>query len=440
MADKAKRKSRSWSRLDNAAKIFPSTVEKSDTRVFRFSCELSEDIDPEVLQRAAEHAAESYPGYSVIMKKGLFWYYLEQCDLKPVVSEEKLPVCGAIYEEDVRSLLYRISYHRNRINLEVFHVLSDGTGGVMFLKTIVYRYLIYKYPEKFGEYPPLPDDGASFSQKSSDGFRKYYDKHAGKSKVKKPNAFLLKGERLDDDRLLIIEGFASVKSVLEAAHKYNTTMTVFLTALYISALSQEMPLRIRKKPVVINIPVNLRPYFPSQTAKNFFGMISVSYNFSKESGELEDIIQKVDAAFKKQLTKENLSIRMNSLAGLEHNPFVMLAPLPFKNQVLKIARHIAIKSETSVISNVGRITMPPEFDSFIKRFSVFVSTQNIQLNICSFKDELQMGFTSSYVSADVQRNFFRSLTGQGVEMTVRSNDSYIDREEEKPCSNAENAE
>ncbi|MCM1523323.1 MAG: hypothetical protein NC120_02585 [Ruminococcus sp.] len=433
------RKRRSWSRLDNAAKIFPSTVEKSDTRVFRFSCELCGDIDPEVLSKAALHAAESYPGYSVIMKKGFFWYYLEQCDLKPEVTEERLPVCGAIYEEDRRSLLYRISYLRNRINLEVFHVLSDGTGGVMFLKTIVYRYLIYKYPDKFGEFPPLPDDGGSFSQKSSDGFRKYYDRHAGKTSPKKTNAFLLKGERIEDNGLLIIEGFASVKSVLEAAHKFDATLTVFLTALYINALSLEMPLRSRKKPVVINIPVNLRQYFPSQTAKNFFGMISVSYDFSKESGELSDIVQKVDADFKRQLTRENLSIRMNSLAGLEHNPFVMLAPLPLKNQVLKTVRHIGVRNETSVISNIGRIKMPPEFDEYIKRFSVFVSTQNIQLNICSFNDELQMGFTSSYVSADVQRNFFRSLTELGINVTVRSSDSYRDKEEQ-PCSTAENAE
>ena len=132
-----------WSRLDNAAKIFPSTVEGADTRVFRF--------DPYVLQSAAENAAASYPNFNVIMKKGLFWYYLESCDLKPQVSEESLPVCAAIYEDDVRSLLYRITYYGKRINLEVFHVLADGTGALMFLKTIVYRYIIYRYPELFGD-------------------------------------------------------------------------------------------------------------------------------------------------------------------------------------------------------------------------------------------------------------------------------------------------
>ena len=433
----------SWSRLDNAAKIFPSTVEKSDTRVFRFSCELTEDIDCEILTLAAENAAASYPNFNVIMKRGLFWYYLEHCDLKPVVCEENLPVCAAIYEEDVRSLLYRVTYYRNRINLEVFHVLADGTGALMLLKTIVYRYLIYKYPELFGDCPPILDNDASFSQKNDDSFRKYYDKSVKKRRVKMIKAFRLRGDRLDNNRLSVIEGFASIKSVIAAAHKYNTTLTVFLTSLYIKALSLEMPLQSRSKPIVINIPVNLRKYFPSETAKNFFGMISVSYSFAERDGSLEDIISCISEAFKTQLTKENLAVRMNNLAALEHNPFVKIAPLPMKNEVLRIARHIGIKSETSVISNVGKINMPEEFNGLIKCFSVFVSTQNIQLNICSYNDVLQMGFTSSYVSADVQRNFFRSLTEQGIEVTVRSNDSYseiVPEREDEQCSSAENAE
>ena len=50
-----------------------------------------------------------------------------------------------------------------------------------------------------------------------------------------------------------------------------------------------------------------------------------------------------------------------------------------------------------------------------------------------------MGFTSSYVSTDVQRNFFRSLTELGIDVTIRSNDSYAE-EEAEICSNAGNAE
>lgn len=424
-----KEKSESWSRLDNAAKLFPSTMEKSDTRVFRFSCELTEDIDDVLLQQAAEQSAESYPTFGVIMKKGIFWYYLEHCGLKPIVSEESTAVCAAIYQEDHQGLLYRITYRSTRINLEVFHVIADGTGALMFLKDIVYRYLLLRYPERFADSPPLLDNDSSFTQQSDDSFSKYYDKNMKKKQTKPVKAFRIRSNRLDGNRLLAIEGFASVKEIKEAAHKYDTTITVFLTALYIKALSMEMPLESSGKPVIINLPVNLRQFFPSETAKNFFGMFSVIYDFSKRDGSIEDIVSQVSEQFKDQLTRDNLAIRMNAYASIEHNPFARIAPLPLKDAVLRAGRAKSIKHETSVISNVGRINMPPQFDDLIKRFSVFVSTSNIQLNICSYNDVLQMGITSGYESTDVQRNFFRCLTSLGINLTIRSNNSYSTEKE-----------
>ena len=57
------KKSADWRRLDNAAKIFPCTSTKADTKVFRFSCELTEPVDQPTLQLALERALEVFPGY-----------------------------------------------------------------------------------------------------------------------------------------------------------------------------------------------------------------------------------------------------------------------------------------------------------------------------------------------------------------------------------------
>lgn len=418
-----------WSRLDNAAKLFPSTSEKTDTRVFRFSCELYENIDIITLQEAVDIAADNYPVFLSIMRKGFFWYYLEHCELKPIVTEEKLPVCSQIYDPEKKELLFRISCFKNCINLEVYHVLADGTGALGFLKDIVYNYLLIKYPDEY-KTPPLLDNDASNTQKSDDSFRRYYDKETGKTKKEKKaaRAYNLTGDKHTDERLRIIEGIASVKSIKEAAHKYNTTITVFLTALFIQAIRKEMPLSGLKYPVVINVPVNLRPYFPSETARNFFGMISVPYDFGKRDGTTDDIISEVNACFKRELTKERLAIRMNQMASIEHNPFARIAPLPFKNLVLNRARHIRDRSQTAVISNIGRITMPAEMEHHIKQFGILISTLGLQMCMCSFCDRMQIGFTTSYISTDIQRSFFRSLTSLGIEVEIRSNDFYSDDE------------
>ena len=74
--------------------------------------------------------------------KVLFWFYLEHRDIRPVVKEEKKPPCSRLYIPDKKSLLFEVSYHENRINFEVYHALTDGTGAMHFLEELVQNYLI----------------------------------------------------------------------------------------------------------------------------------------------------------------------------------------------------------------------------------------------------------------------------------------------------------
>lgn len=414
-------KQRSWSRLDNAAKIFPSTSEKTDTRVFRFSCQLNEDIDGGILQTAVDKALIDFPGYHCVMKKGLFWYYLEQTDIKPVVCPEYKHPCAALYMGESDRLLFEVTYFRKRINLELYHVLTDGTGAMQFLKTIVYNYITLVHHEDFGDTLPEFDVDSSAAEKADDSFRKYYQKQKMPHNETVKKAYRLKGMKNEDDLLGITEVCVSSKSVIDAAHRSGSTMTVFLTALLIDSVHSTMSVADENLPVVIMVPVNLRNFFPSETAKNFFGMISVVYSYKERSGEFGDILEEVSRQFKEKLTKEQLSVRMNRLASLEHNPFVKIAPLPLKNFVLHTARRIGVRGETIVISNVGKVIMPAEFDKYIDRFSVFASTLKLQLCVCSYGDRLTLNFSSAFVSTAVQCAFVRRLTAAGIEAEIQSN-------------------
>ena len=61
-----------WSRLDNAAKIFPSTSSKKDPKVFRFSCELTEPVDGQTLQFALDQTMEKFPFTAPYSNGGYF--------------------------------------------------------------------------------------------------------------------------------------------------------------------------------------------------------------------------------------------------------------------------------------------------------------------------------------------------------------------------------
>lgn len=406
-----------WSRLDNAAKIFPPTVRGADTRVFRLSCELTEMVEPQLLEHALADTLERFPHMQMVLRRGVFWYYLEQSHRSAQVVPEHAPPCAALYSGS-RSPLYEVSWWRSKVNLDVFHVLTDGAGAIAFFQELIAGYLALRYP---GQCPP-PEEGGAVYARGEDGFAKYYQPKGGRYGGQ-TRAFHLRGQRRDDCALTVLEGVADVDQVLSAAHRYGATLTVYLCAVLMQAIRGEMSQRDLDRPVVVTVPVDLRSYFPTDTARNFFGTIRVSYDF-RRGGGMEDIVSAVADTFRTELTAQRLAERMNALSALEHNPLLRPIPLALKNPVLRLSGIIAAWGETAALSNIGRFRLPEEDAPYVRGFGVFASTHCTQLCTCTFGKCFHMGFTSVRLSPEVQRRFFRVLVEEGVELEVRSNDFY----------------
>lgn len=421
----ARRKPVEWTKLDNAAKIFPPNCNERDTKVFRFVCELRDHIDKDLLQEAVDKTLLLFPFYQTVLRRGAFWYYFESTDLKAeVVEEHKLP-CSMLYHRNRRNLLFEVTYYKNRINLEVFHALTDGTGALSFLKTLLYYYITICYRDDFEGALPVLDYDASLSQKMDDSFQKHYSVKRIPKSVKITKAYRIQGRRSIDNRIKIIEGLMPVKEVLELSRKHNATLTVYLVALFLKSIYKEMPTRAKKYPVVLSLPVNLRTYFPSVTARNFFATVNISYDFSKSSDELEDIIAGVKDSFEIELKKEKLEKHMNRLLSLEHNAFMRILPLMIKDKILRFATRLSDKGITAALSNVGKISISPKLEPYIKWFNCFVSAKRPQIAICSFKNNLLVSFTSPFISTDIQKNFFRYLSDENIPITISSNAKEI---------------
>lgn len=143
-----------WYKVDNVAKVFLASVSRRDPRVFRVSCTLNEDVDPDRLNQALEQTARENPQFQVTLHRGLFWHYFESTNLKPQAVPETLAPCAMLYGPQIKNeLLYRVSYYGARINVEMFHAISDGNGGMVFLKTLVHNYLQLKIPN----WPMFPE-------------------------------------------------------------------------------------------------------------------------------------------------------------------------------------------------------------------------------------------------------------------------------------------
>ena len=414
--------SNNWYKLDNAAKIVPSTAKGANTRVFRLTCQLTEQVDEDILQQALDEIIEEFPIFNCVLRRGLFWYYLEESNLREIVEEENTPACMPLYIPGRKNLLYRVNYYNNRINLEMFHVLADGTGAFMFFKNLLTRYIVIKHGI---DADIKPTDEFSIEEKNVDAFTDFYSKQKGLKQLKEMRsvkAYQIGGEI--DDNLLphLIEGTISAKKFLDIAHEYNTTVGVMCVAVYIRAIIQGMNRAQSRKHIVISVPVNLRQYFKSGTSRNFFGVINIDYDPAEYDGQMSSIINKVDKDFKEKLSQENIEKTMNSYAALEHNIGIKMIPLPLKDLGIGYFDRTAKKGITSSMSNLGQIKMPEEVADYIQGFSAFMTAASQQITVCSYKDRLTFGECSPYKTHKSMLNFFRCLTEMGLEVELGTND------------------
>lgn len=422
-----------WKKLDNAGKIFPSLAGREDAEVFRLTCQLKEEVIPELLQEALDVAVEEYPLFTQTVRRGVFWYYLEDTGLKPKVHEETRTPLHPLYKEGNR-LLIDISYHKCRINFEIFHALADGTGAFVFLRTIVANYLKLAHPK---ELQGVTIENYDFTerQKESDGFTQYYAPEKGSStdfeflgnRQKKNKVYLFKERKTPDYRQLLTEGVVSAAKIKAAAKLEGATITEFICAVLILSIYDTMEPKDRTKKVTVVIPVNLRNYFDSSTLRNFFGMIQVTYDFSiQREHTLQNVISVVRDDFEKSLAHENMLRKIASQVKMERHPIVRVCPLWLKDFIVVIMQSVSMKRRTICLSNVGKIYMQPEFGDYIESFGVFNSSSARQICMSTFGDNMTLNFAGVLAEHDVERSFYRRMAQFDDGITVSA--SYSPRE------------
>lgn len=410
-----------WRSLDNAAKLFSAASSPKDTRVFRFYCELKEEVKEEILQEALNQTIQKYPVFLSVMRKGLFWHYLEKSELRPVVREEYKEPCSSLYVRDKKTLLFEVTYYEKRINFEVFHALTDGTGATEFLRELVKNYL-YLIHEEDLEPVELSNQYLTVKDQEDDSFSRYYDPDFPRKKKKKIRAVQIKKGGKGYEELQINEASMSVKELLGIAREKKLSMSVLLTAAFICAIHEEMSRMQEKKPVILMVPVNLRKIFPSDSMLNFFGYIEPGYQFGGGKDSFEDVLEAVKLYFQENLSKEHMAGRMNELIAIEKHKILKWAPLELKNRCIRAGAKMAEQEVTAVLSNMSVVKMPEDYAQYIEKFGVYTSTNRTELCICSFQDTLSLGFTSRYDSTNIQRNFYRILKELGASVKVAEPD------------------
>ncbi len=417
-----------WLRLDNAAKIYPAARRRNWSNVFRQSVTLFDDIDTDVLKSSLEIVVGRFPSIAARLRKGVFWYYLQELEETPEIREEYSYPLVYMSKEEMRKCAFRVIVYHNRIAVEFFHSLTDGTGGLVFLKNLVAEYLQQKYgigiPYENGivdrKAPPMDEE-----------LEDCFLKNAGAvpASRKDTNAWHMYGEEEDNGVLNLTCFRIPVKAALELAHKYNATLTVFISAVMMQALAnlqkEKTPDIRRRKRIKLLIPVNLRQLFPSKTLRNF-AMYTVP-EIDPRLGEysLDEICAVVRHKMGAEITAKHMSSVIATNVNDEKNPFLRLVPLPVKNAVMKaVFDSVGEKKSCLTLSNLGQVKVPEEMAGYIRRFDFILGVQAVAPYNCgmlSFGDTVYINFIRNIKEAELERHFFAVLRELGLSVTVESN-------------------
>lgn len=419
--------SRYWSRLDNAALIFPASRRPGWHNIFRLSANLSEPVDRDIMQSALDAAVKRFPLISSRLRAGVFWYYLEQTSAPEIIRDGCQPIMKHRFL-DVKKCAIRVLYYKNRIAVEFFHAVTDGNGGLIFLKTLLAEYLTQKYGASI---PNIRGVADRLSSPSPEELEDSFAENCGTVGLKRMDdkAYRLTGIKEKDGFLNLTCGTLPLDDLLSRCHEYGVTLTAYLASVmimtYITLQKRKVKRLDRRRPVKIQIPVDLRRLFNSSTMRNFVMVVNVGVDPRMGDYSFEEILKIVDRQLKLYVTPKNMQAVFTTNVNSEKKILIKLVPLFIKNIVMKaVFDRVGEAQGCITISNLGKIDIPDEMTDYVKGFDFILGPQSRAPHncaVCSYGNDLKINFIRRSEDPELEREFFRNLVRQGFHVTVESN-------------------
>ena len=422
-----KRVRTTWYKLDLSAIVYPTLQRRDFSSVYRLSVLLKEPVKPDILQTAVDKTLPRFPTYKSAIRKGLFWRYLEPNNRPgPFVQRDINNPCMPMPFKANNRYLLRIYYYDCRISLEAHHSLGDGTGGMYLLQTITAQYLrelgaSIKCGGFVLDIHEEPDPG-----ELEDAYMRYSN-----ADVRPPRpsekTYRVRGTKEPFYTLNIINGILSSTEVKNVAKQYHVTITEYLNAVLLYALleKQESEKPLKRLPVRIAMPVNLRRFFPSKTLRNFITMIYPSVDPRLGEYSFEEIVLHVHNYMQYYINEKFLRGDITTNAATQRHPLIRIVPLFLKDFVVRLFyTRVQDKNSSAGLTNMGALKVPEDMVPYLERFDICMGqpfSRRTNCAIISFQDTLTIGFASSIKEADVERYFFRRLIRDGIHVTIESN-------------------
>ena len=404
-----------WRKLDNTAKIF-SMEDYTNNNTFRLSVVLKEKINPSYLKDAVIRTLIDYPSYKVKIRAGFFWNYFEKNDNDVIIEEENEMPCESINFVMNNDYLFKVTYFDKKINVDMCHMLTDGMGGTIFIKSIIYNYLNIVKDMNIKIEDKYYDAGYGRDQ-----YLRRYDKSMF-SVDKSKNIFLIK-DKYDINVNKTYHYIISVNDIKEVSKKYGVSITVLLTSLYVLALYNTVYDKNSNKDIYINVPVDMRKHFNVYAFSNFFTCMDIKANINRSDVDFESVLEQIKNEFSSKLKIENLKGYLSRDVKLGTNVAIRLVPLFIKKPVMKVLEKV-VRRSTTTMSNIGIFKVDERYEKYIDNVLVVVNPGNIQkvkCTVCSFMDKLNVTINSNLNDDKFEKEFNRLLEEYIGKIKLESN-------------------
>lgn len=420
------RKKTNWYPLDNAAKIYPPTANSRRPHVFCFSAMLDEEIQPDQLKTAVTNVLNHYPTFKTMLKKGVFWYYLEE-NKKPIkVFLEKPYYLDQINYKENNDYLFQVLYIRNKITIKYFHALTDGTGGFQFFSEILIEYLSLighsiDLEEKVKPIAEPSDMGSSL-----DSFLAYESQTKTKPE-RPPRPYAIKGTPFEYDGAGMITAEFNIDDIKRVAKENNVSVTSYLAGCYSWACYQSF---LKEKPhgnklVTVLVPCNLRNKYGGKTMRNFSMFARFMCDYSKQEYTVEELAKLAQQQIIDGTQKDILDKIIHDNVKTEKNFFIKITPLFLKNFIMRLAYiKVGENLQTVDLSNIGLVNLPEGLNKFVNKITFAISPTfscGHQTGVIGFNGKLYITFSRNYIETSIEKNFIRHFTQKGIDVKVSSN-------------------
>jgi NRPS condensation-like uncharacterized protein len=420
-----------WLPLDNAAKIFPAIRSEELTTVMRLMVVLNERITISRLYKAVERAEKRFPYFKVTLRRGFFWYYLEQVDEPVSVLPDQGVPCRLFNERTGDKRLLRILVVKNRLSVEFSHILTDGQGVLTYLKTLLIYYFEEKGVLKAHRLNAFYTSGAD-QQEMEDAYNRYFKENIPNIR-KKPKAFHLPYTLKKKPRFDLLYAILSIDRLKQLAVSKGVSVTDCLVATYLLVLQDIYQEQQKKgwpgphKIARIQVPVDLRQIYPTRSLRNFSLFVMPEVDFRMGNYSFDELLKKVYHTMRLESDEKNISKIISRNVGSERSPFVRGIPLGIKSLLLYWKYYTQGTNQYSgVVTNLGKIDLPEAIKDRVDYFIVSPPPPNkkLKLNcgVIGYGDNLVLSFGNITTSRDFERRYLNFLVQQGIPIRVTKAD------------------